>query len=489
MITMLRAQLASNPDAIALADHSGALTWQELASRAAAWRSTLATAGLKTGDTVGILLTNRREVFEVLLGCLHSGITVVPINTHLTEPEVAYILKDSGASALVTDRTDITGLPIFDPAKPVQGKDPGEPVCGQLMVYTSGTTGAPKGVLNGLFTLGDPFDRIERMLNYAGRLLDVPNDGRVLLVGPWYHSAQLFFALMSLLRGSTLIVRERFDAEPILTVLQQERITHCHLVPTQFVRFLRLPSAVKESFDPSALRTIWHGGAACPQDVKRLMIEWWGPVITEYYGASEGGAVTLISAEEWVKRPGSVGRPIPPNDILIVDEDGNELGPNQTGRVYMRRPGRGFQYHNAEDKTRAAHLRPGVFTYGEIGHVDTDGYLFLTGRAQDMIISGGVNVYPAEVEAVLLRHPAVRDAAVIGTPDDEFGERVAAVVELESPVPFSELDVHCRSSLAGFKVPRQYRVVDSLTRESTGKIRKDLLRDLLAAHPEEGTGA
>jgi long-chain acyl-CoA synthetase len=490
MTVMLRDQLANCPDRTAIADNETSLTWRELAGRVELWRSAFAGAGLGEGDTVGILLHNRREVFETLLACLHSGITVVPINQHLTEPEIAYIIADSGATGLVTDKDRVAdpALTVFSPTAPTVGPEPPEPFCGQLMVYTSGTTGAPKGVLNGLFKTGDPFDRIARMLSYAGRLLDVPDDGRVLLVGPWYHSAQLFFALMSLLRGSTLVIRERFDAEPILEVLQQEQISHCHLVPTQFVRFLRLDESVRQRFDPSAMRTIWHGGAACPQDVKRQMIDWWGPVLTEYYGASEGGAVTLISAEKWLRRPGSVGKPIPPNEILIVDEDGEELPAGHTGRVYMRRPGRGFEYHNAEDKTKAAHLRPGVFTYGEIGHVDEAGYLFLTGRVQDMIITGGVNVYPAEVEAVLIRHPAVRDAAVIGTPDDEFGERVAAVVELESPVPFAELDVYCRSSLAGFKVPRQYRAVDSLARESTGKIRKDLLRDLLSVDQDETSG-
>ncbi|HCU50420.1 MAG TPA: AMP-dependent synthetase, partial [Micromonosporaceae bacterium] len=337
MIVMLRDQLSDCPDRTALADHAGALTWRELADQVTAWRSAFAGAGLGAGDTVGILLTNGCAVFEALLACLHSGITVVPINQHLTEPEIAYILADSGATGLVTDRADSYGVKVFHPAS-LRPADPPEspPICGQLMVYTSGTTGAPKGVLNGLFNTGDPFDRVERLLGYAGRLLNVPDDGRVLLVGPWYHSAQLFFALMSLLRGSTLVIRERFDAEPILAVMEQERISHCHLVPTQFVRFLRLDELTRQRFDPSALRTIWHGGAACPQDVKRQMIEWWGPVLTEYYGASEGGAVTLIDSNEWLKRPGSVGQPIPPNEILIVDEDGHGLPVGETGRVYMR---------------------------------------------------------------------------------------------------------------------------------------------------------
>lgn len=477
MITLLRDQLSSGPHRTAVADRAGELTWQQLADRVARWIDAFGRAGLVVGDTVGMLAGNRREVFEVVLACLHSGITVVPVNWHLTEPEVAYILADSGASLLVTDqpREGVAARVIaidhpLPPARPLPAAH-----CGQLMVYTSGTTGAPKGVLNGLFKTGDPFERTQRLLSYAGKALGVPDDGRMLLVGPWYHSAQLFFALMSLLRGSTLIIEERFDAEGTLALMQRERITHCHLVPTQFVRFLRTGSG----FDPSSLRKIWHGGAACPVDVKHKMIEWWGPVLTEYYGASEGGVVTLIESDEWLARPGSVGRPVPPNELRIVDDDGHEVRAGVPGRVYIRRPGRGFRYHNADDKTHAAHLGPGVFTYGEVGYVDDDGYLFLTGRAQEMIITGGVNVYPAEVEAVLLRHPAVRDAVVIGVLDDEYGERVAAVVELESAVAWQELDGHCRMSLAGFKVPRQYRAVDNLPRESTGKIRKDLLRELM----------
>jgi long-chain acyl-CoA synthetase len=205
-------------------------------------------------------------------------------------------------------------------------------------------------------------------------------------------------------------------------------------------------------------------------------------VLVEYYAATEGGVVTLVDAREWLRRPGTVGRAVPPNQVLIVDDEGRELPAGQPGRIFVRRPGRGFRYHNADEKTRAAHLKPGVFTYGEIGYVDSDGYLYLTGRANDMIITGGVNVYPAEVEAVLLRHPDVRDVAVIGVPDDEYGERVTALVELHDPArepPWTALDEHCRRSLAGFKVPRQYRAVAALPRESTGKIRKDRLRLLL----------
>jgi long-chain acyl-CoA synthetase len=223
---------------------------------------------------------------------------------------------------------------------------------------------------------------------------------------------------------------------------------------------------------------------ACPEGVKRQMIDWWGPVLTEYYGASEGGAVTLISSQEWLSRTGSVGRPIPPHRVHIVGEDGKPLPRGEPGAVYIERPGRAFRYHNAPERTGAAFLRPGVFTYGEVGHLDDDGYLYLTGRAKDMIITGGVNVYPAEVEAVLLRHPSVRDVAVVGVPDAEFGERVVAIVELESDQDnpmWAELDRHCRRTLAGFKVPRQYRAVESLPRQESGKVSKQALQELVQA--------
>ncbi|MCI4066472.1 AMP-binding protein [Micromonospora sp. R77] len=506
---MLARQVAAVPDATAISDGAVTRTWRELAERVARWVAVLRAGGIQPGDAAALLLGNRVETFEALLACLHRGVTAVPVNWHLTATEAAYQLTDADCRVLVVDEQRaavgaeaatarvslrlVTGdrpYPGFTPVEPaLAGVDPALPPvlqdCGQLMIYTSGTTGRPKGVLNGLFAGGAPFRRVDALLRYASQTLGVPADGRVLLVGPWYHSAQLFFALLPLLNGAGLVIHPRFDAEAVLATLQESRITECHLVPTQLVRLLRLDPAVRARFTGGSLRRVWHGGAACPVDVKRAMLDWWGPVLVEYYAATEGGVVTLIEADEWLARPGSVGRAVAPNRVLIVDEHGTELGPGRTGRVYVQRPGRSFTYHRAEAKTRDAHLRPGVFTYGEVGHLDADGYLFLTGRAQQMVVTGGVNVYPAEVEAVLATHPLVRDAAVLGLPDAEFGERVAAVVELAPDAgddPWPLLDEHCRRSLAGFKVPRQYRAVARMPRDETGKIRAEILRGLWESH-------
>lgn len=505
MPILLNDHIARDGTGTAIADGSGALSWQRLGERVNRWMDVLAGNGIGRGDRLACVLGNRREAFELLLACLHTGVTLVPVNWHLTEPEIRYILADSGARALVvepaylpaaapaasgapllrlvladTDRDGFTAVePLLDKADPAERADQ----CGgATMLYTSGTTGAPKGVVNGLFVVGAPFSRVARLGEYARVVLDVPVREAFLLDGPWYHSSQLFFALLPLLLGSRLVVRPRFDPAATLATIARERITATHLVPTQLVRLLRLDRRTREEFRPTTLTRVWHGGGPCPADVKRQMIDWWGPVFLEYYGATEGGAVTLIDSHDWLRRPGSVGRAVPPHEILILDEAGAPLPPGYTGRVFVRRPGgRTFSYHNAPDKTRSAHAAADTFTYGELGHLDDAGFLYLTGRAQDLIVSGGVNVYPAEVEAVLRGHPAVRDVAVVGVPDHEFGERVVAVVAPEPCAPDdlpAVLDAYCRRALAGFKTPRRYVLVDALPREATGKLRKDALRSL-----------
>ncbi|GIJ79588.1 long-chain acyl-CoA synthetase [Micromonospora phaseoli] len=508
MAVLLR-DLAGAAGVPALGDPTGTLDWSGLDARVNRWIRLLRVQGLRVGDTMAVVCGNRRESIEALLAAIHTGVTVVPVNWHLTAPEIAYLLTDSASrlvltepayAAVVDEAVRAAGVPVrqlvtgeqdladaqaVEPLLAVVADDePGEQVCGSTMLYTSGTTGAPKGVRNGLFRTGAPFGRVERLLAYAGHALAVPARGAVLLVGPWYHSAQLFFALLPLLRGSRLVLHERFEPAAFLTAVAEHRITACHLVPTQFVRLLRLDAAVRARADVSSLRVVWHGGGPCPVEVKRRMIEWWGPVVVEYYAATEAGVVTLIGADDWLRRPGSVGRAVPPNEVVILDPDGAALPPGQPGRVFVRRSGQTFEYHNAPEQTRDAHLRPGVFTYGETGFLDDAGYLYLTGRARELIISGGVNIYPAEVQAVLLSHPAVRDAAVTGEPDDEYGERVVAVVELDrhrlDPVDAPQvLDGFCRRSLAGFKVPRRWRFVAELPRDGTGKLRHDVLRELL----------
>jgi acyl-CoA synthetase (AMP-forming)/AMP-acid ligase II len=518
LLTELGADRAADrATAPAIVADDSTLSWVALADRVNRWIEVLRGLGVRDGDRIACVLGNGTAAFEVLLAGLHTGATVVPVNWHLTDVEIAHILADSGSRALIVEpayapaatramaragaavvarlvvgEVDTDGFTAAEPLlRAANGVEPAGQRLGTVMLYTSGTTGVPKGVSNGLFVAGSPFDRVQRLLRYAHAVLDVPAGGRVLLVGPWYHSAQLFFALLALLQGSRLVVHRRFDPTATLATIDAHRITAVHLVPTQFVRLLRLDPAVRAAFSGSSLRRVWHGGGRCAADVKRRMIEWWGPVFWEYYAATEGGVVTLIDSADWLRRPGSVGRAVPPNEVLVVDDAGTPLPPGHPGRVFVRRAKGGtFTYHNAPDKTRAAHLEPGVFTYGELGYLDADGYLFLTGRAQDMVVSGGVNVYPAEVEVVLLTHPAVRDAAVVGIPDDEYGERVVAVIELDPDRPPSQvdglaelLDRHCRRTLAGFKVPRGYRVVAELPRDATGKLRKDAVRDAYTDRP------
>jgi len=303
-----------------------------------------------------------------------------------------------------------------------------------------------------------------------------------LLAGPWYHAAQAFFSLFALLRGSTLMLRQRFDAAAALADLVRHRITMCHLVPTQFIRLLALDDDVRARLTPTHLTQVWHGGAPCPTHVKWRMLEWWGPVLSEYYAATEAGIVTTIDATEWKARPGSVGRPTGGVEVIVIGDDGEPLPAGNVGAVYIRRPlEMDFEYHNAPDKTAQAHSAPGTFTVGDLGYLDSDGYLYLTGRRNDTIISGGVNIYPAEVEAALLGHRSVRDVAVVGVPDEEFGERVMAVLELVSPADrtvdevLAALDAHCREHLADFKRPRTYRIVSVLPREPTGKLNRRTL--------------
>jgi acyl-CoA synthetase (AMP-forming)/AMP-acid ligase II len=508
MAVLLTPMTQARPEAQAILGEDHGLTWRALDERVNRWVHALRGLGFTTGDRVAIVAGNRVDTMEAVVACLHAGLTVVPVNWHLTAPEIAYVLDDSGAAAVVADpgyapvvadavaRSQSSPTPLvlgtqdaagFKAVEPIlaeaSSSDPAGQCCGSLMLYTSGTTGVPKGVVNGLFTTGAPFRRVDALLAYAQKTLDVPRSGTALLAGPWYHSAQLFFSLLPLLSGARLVLCERFDAARTLELIDREEVGVCHLVPTQFIRMLRLPEEVRARFVGSGLRRVWHGGAPCPVEVKRRMVQWWGGCLVEYYGASEGGVATLIGGDEWLARPGSVGRAVWPSEVLIADEEGRVLPPGTEGRVYVRRRAdRDFHYHNAPEKTAAAHLAPGVFTYGELGYLDEDGYLFLTGRHQDMILSGGVNIYPAEIEAVLLDHAAVRDAAVVGVPDEEFGERVLAVVEVDAGrLPAAEvageLDAFCRTRLAGFKVPRHYEVVAELPREASGKLRKQVLRD------------
>jgi long-chain acyl-CoA synthetase len=304
--------------------------------------------------------------------------------------------------------------------------------------------------------------------------------GTHLVVGPMYHTGPLT-GIRLLAAGVPVVVLGRFDAEATLAAIDRHRVESTVMVPTHFVRLLQLPEAVSATYDVGSLRLVAHTGAACPVEVKRAMIEWWGPCFVEAYGASEVGTTCSITSEEWLLHPGSVGRPVPPFSVLVTDDDGNEVPAGTEGRLYfVDGTGRGVVYHNDAAKSAAAHLRPGVFTLGEIGFVDDDGYVFITDRFSDMVISGGVNIYPAESEQVLARHPLVADVACIGVPDPVMGEELVALIEpadLSSPPDTAELDALVRAHLAGLKCPRRYHLVESIGRNSMGKVSKRRLRD------------
>ena len=300
----------------------------------------------------------------------------------------------------------------------------------------------------------------------------------MLAVGPLYHTGPLS-AVRQLAAGASVVVVSRFDPEAVLRAIETHRIKSTVMVPTHFQRLLSLPDEVRRRYDVSSLVAVSHTGAACPREVKLKMIEWFGPVLIEAYGATESGTTNSITSAEWLERPGSVGKTLAPFELLVIGEDGEARGPGEIGQLYFRDTnGRGIVYHNDAEKTRAAHLRPGVFTLGEIGYADAEGYVFITDRVSDMIVSGGVNIYPAEVEAVLLDHPSVADVAVIGAPNTEMGEEVKALIVLKPAAIANagELEAFCRQRLAGYKCPRSFEFVADIGRNAMGKINKRQLR-------------
>lgn len=498
-------------DVPALVDERGATSWTALNARTNRLVHALRGLGLTAGDVIAVYAGNCREYFEIVMAASHCGLVYVPVNWHFTAEELAYVLADSGARVLFAEGQMLDAAagavarhetPALEacvcfrastPAEPFQDyealldaqreTEPEEQSAGGPMFYTSGTTGRPKGVRSSTFAAGAPLEVLDMVGAGLSQMLLIPPDGVTLLCGPVYHSAQWAFSFLPLLTGSQVVMRHRFDAEEALRLIDQHGVTNVHLVPTQFHRLLRAPEETAGPFSGTTLQVVWHGAAPCPPEIKRRMIDWWGPVIAEYYGSTEGSIVTTVSADDWLARPGTVGKPTPLVELTIRDETGNVLAPGQTGQIYVRNlMGSDFEYHNEPQKTADAHLEPGVFTFGDVGHLDEDGYLYLSDRKIDMIISGGVNIYPAEIEAVLVTHPAVEDAAVFGVPNEEFGEEVKAAVQLRAgTVPDDALSdaliAHCREHLAGYKAPRSIDYETALPRHETGKLYKRLLRD------------
>jgi long-chain acyl-CoA synthetase len=465
------------------------LTFAELLAGADQAAGALAAMGVTPGQTVATMLPNRIEFFTLYFATQQSGLYLTPVNYHLTAAEVSYQLADSGSVLLVADErfADVARWAAADAGIPddrlIDAKDvaaTGPPTTqqrlpGEMMTYTSGTTGRPKGVRRPLGQ-GDLMPQLDTMI--AVTLGDHPEQGVHLVSGPLYHRGPNIPAISALHAGQTLIVIDRWEPERALKAIDEYAVTTGFMVPTMFHRLLALPDDVKKKYDTSSLERVIHSAAPCPVEVKRAMIEWWGPVIYESYGATEGGGTT-VGPLDWLRKPGTVGRPWAGAEVHVFDDEGHPCPPNVSGRVFVKSASPAFMYHQDWDKTLGSRMGD-LITLGDVGYLDDEGFLFLDGRQSDMIISGGVNVYPAEIEAVLLAHPEVRDAGVIGIPDEEWGEAVHAVVQLygsEDPTTGERLLAHCRQHLAAYKCPRSIEFREDLPRTEAGKLYKRRIRD------------
>ena len=495
---------AQTPDkpAYIMAGSGEAVTYAELDRRSNQVAQLLRARGLRRGDSVAIFMENNARYFEITWAAQRSGLYYTAISSRLTAPEVAYIVNDCGAKALFTSRekAEVAGAAVadtpnvdtrvmcsgatagFEAYEEVVGAQPDTPVpdesAGMDMLYSSGTTGRPKGVKLPLPD-GPAGSPTGVYLLLAG-LYGMTADDVYLSPAPLYHAAPLRFTMAAQQLGATVIVMEHFDPVEYLRLVERHAVTYSQVVPTMFVRLLKLDVDERKQFDVSSLRCVIHAAAPCPVPVKQQMIEWFGPVIHEYYAGTEGNGFTAINSEEWMAHKGSVGRPII-GIIHIVGEDGEELPTGEAGTVYFESPST-FEYHNDPEKTAASRHPKGWSTLGDVGYLDGDGFLYLTDRKAYMIIAGGVNIYPQEAENVLVTHPKVMDCAVFGVPNEDFGEEVKAVVQ---PVDMSEagpalereLIEFCKSQLAAYKCPRSVDFEAELPRHPTGKLYKRLLKD------------
>ena len=499
------AHTVADRDALVIGDGEVVLSYQDLDQRSNQVAHALRQLGLEVEDGVAILLENDETYVEVWWGGMRSGAYMTPLNWHLTAKEVQYLLRDSGAKVIVFhghlapvvataleaapsviavavgDAPEVPSAISYEAlvrSQPVTRVVP--EISGGIMFYSSGTTGQPKGIRPPLS--GGPPDDGKSLMRYVAERYGVPEGARYLSTGPLYHSAPITWSTSMHALGATAVVMRRFDAEMALRIIDHQRITHVQFVPTMFQRILNLPPEVREQYDMSSLQAVWHAAAPCPIHVKRAMIEYFGPVLWEYYAGSEGGG-TMIDSEEWLARPGSVGRHWTGGTIRILDPMTKaEQPPGQAGLIYFEPVSiHRFAYHNDPAKTNDAY-HDGLFTLGDIGKLDDEGYLYLTDRKSNMIISGGVNIYPQEIEDVISQHHAVQDVAVFGIPNEEYGEQVMAAIQLVDPDRgdsdmAAEIEAHCRDSLAGFKVPRRIEFFADLPRDDNGKLYKRRLRD------------
>ncbi len=494
------------PDRVAAirSDTGEVLTYRDLDARSNRLAQFLHAKGLRRGDRIGLLMENRLDYFVVMWAAIRSGLTITAINRYLTPEEAAYVVNDCGAKAIITtrDRAE-TAVPLV-PLIPdcalrlmIDGTEAGydsfedavaampatklaDEWLGDTMLYSSGTTGRPKGIKRATVDarITEAFPGLDRFLDHGFR-----RDMIYLSPAPLYHAAPLAFCMATHRFGGTVVLMPRFDPVDALRAIERHRVTHSQWVPTMFVRMLKLEPAERAGFDLSSHTHAIHAAAPCPVEVKRQMIEWWGPIITEYYGGTEGNGFTVITSQEALERPGSVGR-ANVGIIRICDDEGTELPTGRDGLVYFERETLPFAYHNDPEKTRRAQhpAHPTWTTLGDIGHLDADGYLYLTDRKAFMIISGGVNIYPQQIEDALVTHPKVRDAAVIGIPNPDLGEEVKAIVEPADGIEpddalAEELTAYLKTRVARYMIPKSIDFIDALPRMPTGKLSKAVLRD------------
>jgi long-chain acyl-CoA synthetase len=466
--------------------------------------------GIGEGDTVALMMRNSPTVLELMLACRWLGATWCPINWHFKRDELRHILGDCGAKLFVADAPLLRELhaavpPQLPAIQALADDDSGRidawaaedggpwpqwerlrdtaPPCADAartprgpMLYTSGTTGRPKGIRRNAATPEQAARTVEKSRLCYGIVPGM----RALLNTPMYHSAPNAYAIgVTQIDNATLLLEQRFDAERTLQLIEKHRLTHAYLVPTLYVRLLRLPDAVKRRYDVSSMRHVSATGSACPPDVKRAMIDWWGPVFNEAYGSSELGYMTYVTSAEAMAKPGTAGRALHGVELKILDDEGRELPPGEPGLIYARQPGMVDFSYQGNDGARRAMERAGYLTMADVGYLDRDGYLFIVDRSADMVISGGVNIYPAEIEQMLIDMPGVQDCAVFGIPHDEFGEALAAAVQPRAGVTLhaGAVQQYVRERLAGYKVPAIVTFHDALPREDTGKIFKRMLRE------------
>lgn len=488
---------ALRPDKLAVATRYGDRSFSELNDRVNQLTRLLRAHDVRAGDAIALVTKNRPEFVELYYAAMRTGVRVTPVNWHLTGAEAGYVIDNCEAKALIYDAALGTAAEAAQQARncslrlsvggPIPGfvdldgaraefsvADISDPQRGSSMLYTSGTTGQPKGV----YRREQPLQRSDSQQRAAGD----PETDRNLCTGPAYHAAPLVFNVVSPLNaGVGIVMMDSWDAEETLRLIEEYAITHTHMVATMFHRLLGLPDEVRSAYDLSSLKFVIHGAAPCPIHVKRAIIEWFGPIVFEYYAATEGGNNFLIDSQTWLQKPGSVGRAPDPESTRILDDDGIDVVQGETGGIYFRAPEVGrFEYFKAQEKT-AESYRGDWFTLGDMGHFDADGFLFLSGRSAETIISGGVNIYPQEIDAELLKHPMVVDVCTVGVPSEEWGEEVKSVVQLKPEASASKelaesIMAFARDRLPGFKCPRSVDFADDLPRLPSGKIQRRYVR-------------